>query len=66
MQEQEVMDDIFTFLREHDLKPCVGAAYRFEDITEACIALDSGKVKGISRQGGYFHTVSIRIVIKNL
>lgn len=43
---QKVMNDIFRFLAEHHLKPCRGAEYDFEHITEACIALDSGKVNG--------------------
>ena len=40
------MQDIFRFMDEHQLKPLIGATYRFEDIRDACIALDSGKVNG--------------------
>ena len=43
---QPVMRDIFHFLDERQLKPLVGAVYDFEQIREACIALDSGKVNG--------------------
>lgn len=43
---QEVMDNIFSFLREHNLCPCVGAEYDFSEIKEACVALDSGKING--------------------
>lgn len=43
---QKVMDDIFSFIREHDLCPCVGAEYDFSEIKEACTALDRGKVNG--------------------
>lgn len=43
---QEVMDDIFSFIREHHLRPCVGAEYNFSEIKEACVALDSGKING--------------------
>jgi len=43
---QKTMQDIFSFLDEHALKPLIGAEYSFSDIREACIALDSGKVNG--------------------
>lgn len=43
---QQVMDDIFAFIDRKKLKPFIGASYRFEDIQEACMALDSGKVNG--------------------
>ena len=43
---KSVMQDIFRFMDEHQLKPLIGATYRFEDIRDACIALDSGKVNG--------------------
>ena len=43
---QAVVDDIFAFLRKHDLAPAVGACYDFDSIRDACIALDSGKVNG--------------------
>ena len=38
--------DIFDFMDSHSLKPLIGAVYDFENIIEACIALDSGKVNG--------------------
>lgn len=43
---KETIDDIFAFLTEHKLKPMIGAAFKFLDIKEACIALDEGKVNG--------------------
>lgn len=43
---QEGMDNIFSFIRENHLRPCVGAEYDFSEIKEACMALDSGKVNG--------------------
>lgn len=43
---QQVMDDIFAFIDRNKLKPCIGASYGFEDIREACMALDGGKVNG--------------------
>lgn len=43
---QETVNDIFEFLNEHNLQPCFGASYDFENIRDACIALDSGKVNG--------------------
>ena len=43
---QQMMEDIFRFMDEHQLKPLVGAAYRFADIREACMALDSGGIHG--------------------
>ena len=38
------MQNIFSFMDEHKLKPLTGAAYDFENVREACIALDGGKV----------------------
>ncbi|MCM1121645.1 MAG: zinc-binding dehydrogenase [Eubacterium sp.] len=43
---QEIMDDIFSFIGENGLIPCVGAVYPFADIGEACAALDGGKING--------------------
>lgn len=43
---QEIMDAIFSFIREKDLRPCMGAEFNFSEIKEACMALDSGKVNG--------------------
>lgn len=42
----EMIMDIFSFMDDHRLKPLIGAAYDFENIKDACIALDSGKVNG--------------------
>lgn len=43
---QQVMDEIFSFIDRNRLRPRVGASYAFENIREACVALDSGKVNG--------------------
>ena len=43
---QEVMDKIFSFICENNLRPCVGAEFDFSEIKEACMALDSGNVNG--------------------
>ncbi len=43
---KEVMQDIFSFMDEHNLKPLVGDVFDFDDIRKACIALDSGVVNG--------------------
>lgn len=43
---QKMIQDIISFMDEHNLKPLIGAAFDFEYIREACIALDSGKVNG--------------------
>ncbi len=43
---QEVVDSIFSFLREHDLHPTYSRCFDFSDIREACIALDEGKANG--------------------
>lgn len=43
---QVMMQDIFRFMDEHKLKPLIGAVFGFEQIKEACVALDGGKVNG--------------------
>ncbi len=43
---QPVMDAIFSFLRDHRLKPRVGAAFDLAHIADACGAQDSGIVNG--------------------
>ncbi len=43
---QQVMQEIFRFMDKHQLKPLIGAEYRFTDIREACMALDAGKING--------------------
>ncbi len=43
---EETMRDIFKFLDKHSLKPIVGASFSFEQIKDACLALDSGSVNG--------------------
>lgn len=43
---QQVMSDIFAFLREHHISPTAGAKFEFEHIRDACVALDGGKENG--------------------
>ena len=43
---QEVINDIFAFLGEHHLSPRMGEVFSFENIREACMALDYGKSNG--------------------
>lgn len=43
---QQVMDEIFAFLNEHHLAPTSGKVFDFENIREAVIAQDEGKVNG--------------------
>lgn len=43
---QEVMDAIFSFISDKNLRPCMGAEFDFSEIKEACLALDRGKVNG--------------------
>lgn len=43
---QTVMDDIFSFLAERHLRPCLAQCVPFGKIRNACIALDSGTVDG--------------------
>ena len=43
---QEKLDNIFSFISENNLRPCVGAEFDFSEIKDACIALDNGKVNG--------------------
>ena len=43
---QQVMDEIFAFLNEHHLVPMSGKLFDFENIREAIIAQDEGKVNG--------------------
>ena len=40
------MDEIFAFLNEHHLVPTSGKVFDFENIREAVIAQDEGKVNG--------------------
>ena len=44
--DQESVDSIFHFIREHDLHPSYAMRFGFKDIREACIALDEGKANG--------------------
>lgn len=43
---QQVMNEIVAFLDEHELKPCYGAVYQFENIRDALIAMDTRQVNG--------------------
>ena len=43
---QEIINQIFSFQHQHELKPRLGEVFDFGHIREACMALDSGKVNG--------------------
>ncbi len=43
---QSTIQEIFDYIRKHNLTPLIGATFDFENIKEACIALDSGKING--------------------
>ncbi|MBQ3299007.1 MAG: zinc-binding dehydrogenase [Ruminococcus sp.] len=43
---QKMIQDIFTFMDKHGLKPLIGATFDFAQIKDACVALDCGKVNG--------------------
>ena len=43
---QKVMDEIFAFLNDHHLVPAIGKVFDFENVREALIAQDEGKVNG--------------------
>lgn len=43
---QKAIDDIFAFLNNHSLTPCMGKKYDFSEIAKACEDMDSGKVNG--------------------
>ena len=44
---QQVMDKIFTFLNEKKLVPVSGKVFGFDEIREAVISQDEGKIKGM-------------------
>ncbi len=43
---QETVDAIFAFLDKHHLEPALGACFAFDQIRDACLALDGGGVNG--------------------
>ena len=43
---QNTINDIFCFLTKHNLYPCIGKNFDFEEIDQACDAIDSGLVNG--------------------
>ena len=43
---QQVVDDIFRFIKDKNLVPVYGKAFRFDDIQEAVAAQDEGSVNG--------------------
>ncbi len=43
---QAVIDDIFNFIKDHQLQPRFGASFKFAHIQEACLAQDKGTVDG--------------------
>lgn len=46
MPTQKTIDDIFAFLNDHSLTPCIGKTYDFSEIAKACEDMDNGKVNG--------------------
>lgn len=46
MPTQKTIDDIFAFLNNYKMIPCVGKTYDFAEIAKACEDMDSGKVNG--------------------
>ena len=43
---RQVMEDIFSFLTDHQLSPILGATYSFENIAQALSDMDHHKVNG--------------------
>ncbi len=43
---QKIVDDMFDFFNEHDLKPIYDISFKFEDIKQALIAQDEGRANG--------------------
>ena len=43
---QPIIDSIFRFIRDNAIKPAFGSEFNFDEITQACVALDGGKVNG--------------------
>jgi NADPH:quinone reductase-like Zn-dependent oxidoreductase len=43
---EKVMQNIFAFLDENNLKPYIGKVYDFENIKQACIDMDNKKING--------------------
>ena len=43
---QDTVNNIFSFLNKHRIRPCVGRSYDFSRIADACSDMDSGKVNG--------------------
>lgn len=43
---QKIMSDIFKFIDQHHIQPEIGTLFSFDDIDEACKALDNGSVDG--------------------
>ena len=43
---QPIIDSIFRFIHEKAIKPDLGVVYHFEEIGQACVALDSGTING--------------------
>lgn len=43
---RQVMEDIFSFLTDHQLSPILGATYFFENIAQALSDMDHHKVNG--------------------
>lgn len=46
MPQQSVIDGIMMFIKEHQLSPCIGASFLFEQIADAWIDMEKGKING--------------------
>lgn len=42
----DTMREILEFMDNHDLRPMIGARFSFDQIQEACVALDHGRING--------------------
>ena len=43
---QAVINDIFSFLKTHNIIPHIGKQYHFSEIAKACEDMDNGKING--------------------
>lgn len=43
---QQTITDILNFIKENNIKPKIGKIFSFDEIREACVEMDEGKVNG--------------------
>lgn len=46
MPTQKVIDEMFAFLHQHRVNPGIGKAYQFDQLPEACMDIDTGRING--------------------